>query len=177
MKSPKTDPQQYRAYAWEGSLYDWSTERLSDKALTTAVAKACRMYRVPVPAVHFARADTYKGRKLTSSYDPNDHSITLRPRHRNLNTALHEAAHAVTDYVLGPWSTEAHGKEWLGVFMVILERFKLSPRAALAASAEAKGLKFEPYGRVSPKAIRKTFRKLYRANSSERRTLRDLGII
>lgn len=160
MKSPKNDPQRERAYSWEGSLYDWSPAREADEALTGTIARACRMYRVPPPTVKFTGDIRHKGVRLSSHYDPNDHSITLRRRHRNLNTAIHEAAHAITDWILGPFSTKAHGKEWLGVFMVLLEKFKLSPRSALVASATADRLKFEPFERVNPRAIRKTFVKL-----------------
>ncbi len=168
------DVQQYRAYNWEAGFTRYMPNKLSTKALKAIVAKACRLYRIPPPTLQVVTKNKRDGKKLTSFYDPNDHHIVLRPRHTDLNTALHETAHAITDYVLGPWATAAHGKEWMGVFMTLLARFRVAPRVALEAHARKRGLKFVNAKSSAPRAFRIAHAAKARKARSHKRMIRDL---
>lgn len=157
-KSPRSDPQRERAYAWEGAFTDWAGAHATKAAMLRAMRKCCRLYRVPMPAVFFLSKNRRGGKKLPSYYDPDRHAIYIRPRHRELNTAVHEAAHAIVDWILGPWGTQPHGREWVGVFMVLLDHMKIVPRLALAAHAKSVRLKFCAPGIIGPRQIRRRFR-------------------
>ena len=157
----------FLAYAWEAAFTTWTLGGATPAQLREAVALACRLYRVPAPTVHLATRNTHAGKKLESYYDPNVHHIVLRPRHHEIGTALHEAAHAITDYLLGQ-TTDAHGAEWLGVFIYLLDRFKVAPRAGLEAHARKLGLKFEPANKTSPRFIRSSHSRAVASSKKER---------
>lgn len=157
-KSPHSDFQQCEVYAWEDSFTVWAGSRATPKELRRALVKAARLYRVPVPELLFYRHNGNARYKIASSlYEPEFHRIRLRPRHRRLNVVLHEAAHGITDWLLGPYSRAAHGKAWLGVYIELLARFKVMPRAALEFSAKQAGLKWSR--RCSPGRIRRNYPK------------------
>lgn len=116
------------------------------------------MYRVPVPELLFYRHNGNARHKIASTiYEPEFHRIRLRPRHRRLNVVLHEAAHGIVDWLLGPYSRAAHGKAWLGVYIELLARFKVMPLRVIEHSAKLAGLKWSR--RVSPKRIRRNYSK------------------
>lgn len=165
---PRSDPQQQRAYDWEGDFTDWVKGRISRTEMRETIAKCCGIYRVPVPYILFVTKNRRRGRKLTSFYEPDRHRIIIRPRHLQKNTAVHEAAHAVVDWLLGP-HLPAHGREWVGVFMVLLERMKIAPRCALVAHAHTKRLQFCPPALVGPAHIRRRYAARVRAARAERR--------
>lgn len=98
------------------------------------------------------------GKRLSSQYDPDSHTITLRPRHLNPAIVLHESAHSITDWILG-WEGPAHGPEWLGVYMVLLEDFGIAPRVALHASADKVGLSYRTREYVAPSVIRRRYKR------------------
>ena len=140
---------------------------MSEKAARETVQLASNKYRIPVPEILFASKNSRRGRQLPSQYDPTLHRITLRPRHLNGAIVLHETAHAITDWILGT-GLEPHGREWLGVYMVLLEDYQISPRVALHASADAAGLAYHPRALVGPATIRKRNRKRVREARAER---------
>jgi hypothetical protein len=155
-RSPQSDFQQYEVYAWEDSFTKWAGNRATEQELRKALVRAARLYRVPVPELRFYRRDGNAKYKIASSlYEPDLHRIYIRPRHRRLNVLLHEAAHAIVDWLLGPYSRAAHGKAWLGVYLELLAHFKVMPRAVLEYSAKLAGLKWSR--RVSPKRIRRNY--------------------
>jgi hypothetical protein len=156
MTSPRCDPQQDRAYAWEGDFTDWAPHRATKAEMRKIVRKLCRMYGVPVPEIVFLTKNFHKGKSGTSTYDPDLHRIKFRPRHMQPNTAAHEAAHTVTDWILGP-SLPAHGREWMGVMINCLVACKVAPRAALEAHARSRRLQFCRPGDVAPSRIRRRY--------------------
>ena len=162
------DPQQKRAYKWEDSLTSWSHGRLDERQMEQVVRKACAKYRIPPPTLRFAKRDRVLGRLQSSTYKHWLHEIRFRPRHMEVSTALHETAHAITDYILGP-HLEPHGEQWLGVFMVLLEDYKILPVAALHAQADALKLRYSPRSLVGPDVIRKRNRRRWREAQAERR--------
>lgn len=173
MRGSKKDPQQYRAYRWENELTSWAGAHATPAQLRRVVKKCCRMYRVPVPRVHCLTKNQRDGKRYTSEYDPNGHVIRIRPRHYDLCTAVHESAHAITDWLFGIWTeNKPHGPEWLGVYMVLLDRLKIIPRIALEAHARAMGLDFYAPQLIAPRQVRKRFRRRVKFANRERRMLR-----
>lgn len=172
--STKEDPQQQRAYDWEGDFTDWAPPRATKAEMLRVIRRCCRMYRVPAPAVFFLSKNRRNGKKLTSVYDPNKHAIYIRPRHMQKNTAIHEAAHAVIDWILGPYN-ESHGKEWVGVMMNLLSKFKIAPMRALKLHAKAMRVAFSPPGTTTPKQIRRCFAAKAKRAARERRLMRFYG--
>jgi hypothetical protein len=134
------------------------------------VAKSARLYKVPIPRVHFFKSNRSKRKKFAPSYyDPNTHTIYLRPRHMRPNVALHEVAHAIIDWIMGPHSRAGHGKAWLGVYVELLAKFEFFPREVLAFSLKKAGLKYST--RVHWSSIRKNHPKQVRDARRLRRML------
>lgn len=172
-KNSRNDFQQCKAYDWEDSLTLWANSTDTKKYLRKALVTACAMYRVPVPALLVLSSDYGKQGLLSSNYDPDNHVIRLRPRHRNLAVLLHETAHAIVDWIIGPFSKAAHGKLWLGVYIELLYRFRVLPRHVLIYSAKHAGLKWDKYS--APKIIRKRHAKMVRAGNRWRRIRKQYG--
>lgn len=166
------DPQQRKAYAWEGDFTFWAAKLAKDKDIRGVIHDACRLYRVPTPHVRIAKRNSASD---SSYYDPNLHEILILPKHRDVSTLLHEAAHAITDWIIGPFEREPHSKEWLGVFITLLDRFKVVPRTAAEAHAKAKGLRFISADKAAPKAIRAAHARKAKAARVIRREMRRLG--
>jgi hypothetical protein len=132
------DVQQQTVYKWEGEWEAWVTrEFLTVSRPRELVRRACKRYRVPPPVVKGHHRVTGG----TSFYEPNLHRIELRKRHWNVAIALHEAAHAITDWLIGP-DQPAHGPEWMAVYLDLLATYKVAPRVALEASARAHGIRW-----------------------------------
>lgn len=159
-RSPKNDPQEQTAYSWENSFTQHG-KKLTEKEMRTAIKRATRIYRVPMVQLRCVSKDSRSRKKLMSYYDPNTHLISIRPRHMTLDVALHEAAHAIADWILG-WDIEIHGPHWLGIYMTLLIKFKVLPQSALEATALERGLKWTPLWRVSPTRIRQVHSALFR---------------
>lgn len=152
-RSPKHDPQEQRAYAWENSFTKAAKPAYTPAEMRAAVERACRSYRVPAPQVHCVKRDKRNGKLLTSYSQADCRLIQIRPRHMTLDVALHEAAHFICDWILG-WDLEIHGPQWLGIYMNLLVRFRVMPVSALIVTAKEKGLQWTPLWRVSPRHIR-----------------------
>jgi hypothetical protein len=134
-----TDKQKKKVYGWEDGWIDWrSGKRLSEADVRYWVRWACKLYGITPPKVRF-HARQFGG---TSYYQPGDHFIEFRRRHMNVWSALHEAAHAITDTLLGD-NLEGHGPQFVGTFATLLaaalphsiERAKLQIKTAPAKRA------------------------------------------
>lgn len=161
------DRQQNLAYKWEEQFLHWPGSYLTPKGATEIAKAIARLYSIPLPELAFVTKDNRNGKSLPSSYFPDEHKIVFRPRHMSALIVLHEMAHAVTDYILGP-ELEAHGPQWLGVYMFLMDRFHIAPTIALTASAKAVGLKFESKGITGPRSIRKKHKRLARLAKQSR---------
>lgn len=152
------DTQQARVYAWETTFRSFNEHNTPRRRLRRLIRAAERRYRIPPSKITFTNRvhRSKKHAKIASEYDPETHSITLGHNDHNYAIALHEAAHAIVDTLLG-YDLEPHGPQWLGVYLELLEWAKVAPREALHASAKAYGLDWAPAGRIGPKAIRKTY--------------------
>lgn len=145
----------------EKSFFDWNRETLTLPLVRVFVHAACRDYGLKPPAVrqHNTQGATY-------SRFP-DH-ISFQPRHKNPAIALHEVAHYICDSIFGD-EPEDHGPEWLGIYLWLLEKFKVVPRIALHAEASALHLAWWPASAVSPNALRNRVRTPARAGSRSNR--------
>lgn len=164
-----TDPQRLKAYAWESLFKTFYTHTTNRRELRRLIRRAERKYHVPPTKISFVnrqhRAKRYA--KIQSAYNPITHSIVLGHKDQNHALALHEAAHAITDYLLGD-HLEPHGKHWLGIYFWLLEWTGVLPRSALQASARNLGLRWASVEKVAPRMIRKSYPRLVEAAEDAR---------
>lgn len=117
------------------------------------IAWACRKYGVPTPVVRWAPRNTFP------FYVPEDHAIYISRHTNNPLMALHEAAHAIVDWLVGD-SGEHHSAEFVGVYVWLLERYQLAPGRAITVELDRMGVKRVP---GSPRALKARYRKRIRA--------------
>lgn len=160
MRVPKRDPQQFKVYRWEKDLFDWAGERATVRELRKTMERCCHAYRVPVPTIAIVTKDKRDGVKLDSYYMPDYHSITLRPRHRDKCTAIHEAAHAIADHIFGTHNGEFHGQIWFGIYLNLLVRNRIMPLSVLINHARTFGLTCGSLPDLQPKTIRRYARSM-----------------
>ena len=172
MRRPKEDPQQYRVYAWENALTNWAGAHATSAQMRRAVERCCRIYRVPVPQLSFATKDRRDGKLLHSAYDPGKHTIVFRPRHMDVGSAIHEATHSIVDWIMGPWGSKAHGREFVGVYIWLLAKLKVLPRPAMVAWARSMRIQMCSPAMVAPRHIRARFKSKVKNAKRERRMLR-----
>lgn len=175
MRIPKLDSQQFRVYRWENDLTAWAGAHATKAEIVRAVETCCKFYHVPPPKVVFTKSRCTKrnGQRVTSQYEPDTHRIIIRPRHMDICTAAHEAAHAITDWLFGIWTgVKPHGREWMGIYLVLLEKLKIVPRKAAEAYAKDMGLEFCPASMIAPARVRRRYRARIRNACRERRMLK-----
>lgn len=153
------DSQQTAVYAWERRFRSWVTPTSSHTQVRRIIRHAEWLYRIPPVRIHFKASNKSRGKSMPSQYHAL-RAITLRPQHVNPAIALHETAHAITHHLFGwdPPDMEVHGPQWLGIYMVLLDKFGVAPRSALEASAREHGLKWVGPGWVGPRKIRRRYR-------------------
>lgn len=148
------DPQRKRVYAWEGGFCDWVRSTLTLAEARAVVRWACDKYGLPCPTVsqHMHAGD---------SYSQADGSVTKGPLisfkaadQKNPAVALHEAAHYIHDAIFGDKGVH-HSAEWLGIYLWLLEGYRVAPRTALLASARAARLRWVAIWTVSPKRLQR----------------------
>jgi hypothetical protein len=125
-----------RVYDWEAEWYHWNTEQFNTiHGPRKWVHWALDAYKVPHTVVRPRRGHDH------SFFRPHDWSISLLRKHRNLASALHEAAHAIHAYYYGPVD-EYHDAKWLGIFVWLLGCTTAWPKEAITASLKARGLTY-----------------------------------
>jgi hypothetical protein len=144
------DPQQKRVYKWESQFRSFCERTTTRDEVRWLIRKASKRYKIPAPGIYF-RSKEESGGRITSEYDPVTHRILIGWSDCNHAIALHEAAHAITDWLYGE-DLAGHGERWLGIYLDLLEWQKVAPRAALHASAKAMRLRWKPVRRTYHKA-------------------------
>ena len=138
------DPQRERVYKWEAEFHDWNIGSLTLAECRAAIRWACEQYGITSPRVEQHRDKEY-------SYSKGD-LISLRLDQKNAAVSLHEAAHYICDQIFG--STVApHSPQWMGIYLWLLEGYRVAPRVALHASAKARRIKWVQTWLVSPKRL------------------------
>jgi hypothetical protein len=148
------DPQVKRVYAWEGQHADWMRSTLSLRGTRAVVKWACDKYGLPCPIIrqHYHTDDSYSQADGAPGGRP---LISFRAAdQKNPAVALHEAAHYIHDAIFGDKGVH-HSTEWLGVYLWLLEGYRIAPRTALHASAKAAGLRWVPTWIMSPKRLQR----------------------
>lgn len=145
------DPQRHRVYSWEAAWSDWNRGTLSLAGAREVVRWACHKYGIPSP-----RVTQHKDRQFSYSKGAPENVISFRLDQRNPAVALHEAAHHISGVLFGERTTMAdHAPEWLGIYLWLLEGYRVAPRTALHASAKAAGLRWVPTWTMSPKRLQR----------------------
>ncbi len=154
------DPQKDAVYAWEGCWLDWNEGNQTLAECRRLIRKACRMYSVKPPTV------VGHTHNMWTTYYPDVARITFQRQQRNTAVALHEAAHHILFAVCkqeadeeSDGNFEDHGPEFLGVYLFLLNHFKVAPLIALTASAKAAGLHFVPVSESAPLPFRQRVEK------------------
>lgn len=148
------DPQRKRVYAWEGHWCDWVRNTLTLRKAQAVVRWACEKYglRCPVIRQHdgtadsFSQADGGPGGLPLISFRASDQ--------KNPAVALHEAAHYIHDAIFGDKGAH-HSPEWMGIYLWLLEGYRVAPRRALHASAKTARLRWVATWTVSPKRLQR----------------------
>lgn len=155
------DPQKAALYAWEGAWSDWNRDTTSLAEVRRLVRKACRMYGVPAPAIR-----GHVGSMWTTYYPTEDY-VTFQQGQRNAAIALHEAAHVILFKICkqeadeeSDGNFEDHGREFLGLYLYLLNDFGVAPLVALTASAKDAGLRFIPVQGCQPLPFRQRVAKV-----------------
>lgn len=130
------DPPTHPIYAWENEWVFWNLELLSRAGCRRIISQACRKYKVKPPIVKF-----HPNKCGFSWFMPKINTISMQRGGKNHATCLHEAAHAIAWHYYGQ-RIEDHGPTFLGIYMWLLEDWKVAPRSALFASARKHGLRW-----------------------------------
>lgn len=141
------DPQKQRVYSWEHSFSDWNRSGYSLKECRAAIRWACKLYGLKTPPVK-----SHRTKHFSFSVGGDEPYISLGADQRNVSVALHEAAHYICDRIFGDKLPD-HSPEWMGIFLWLLEGYRVAPRTALHASARAKKIKWVATWLVSPKRL------------------------
>lgn len=128
------DPHQKAVYEWEEDWADWNRQTLTLPEMRAHVRVACKLYGLKAPPVR-----QHPGRMMSYSLDDGS-LISFNHTHKNAAIALHEAAHYIADR-LHP-GAQPHGPTWLGIYMRLLERAEVAPRAALHHTARKHKLRW-----------------------------------
>lgn len=144
------DIQKPSLYAWEDLFSSFGKRSETRSEIKSLIGRACRLYGVEPPAVHFVSRVKSPTLTRTTWYDPSNQSISMGYRSCNDAIALHEASHAIVDDLYE--SVEDHGPEFLGVYFDLLAWARVIPKSAIHASARELGLRWKPATRASKKA-------------------------
>lgn len=160
----RLDPQTKAVYAWEEEWRPWNWKDFDTLYYPRRIIqKACSYYRVPTPIVQWGPPHTYP------EYDPNGHIIRVRATTNNASQALHEAAHAIHDWLLGTDGLP-HSPEFMGIYLWSIVKYRLAPLRAVLASLEGTGIQYIHPNRMSPKAVRARYRTRIHRTADERDT-------
>lgn len=137
-RSPKCDPQREEVYGWEkkfGTL--WYMHGMTYKDARMLLGLMCKRYGVPPPRFKSVEDAPY------TAAAHGDVLIEVN-RSKAKPTALlvaHEAAHVIC-HASGIFKPD-HGPEWLGIYIDLLDHYRILPRCMTEPSARKAGLKFK----------------------------------
>jgi hypothetical protein len=139
--SPKKDPQRSEVYAWERKLWSiWKNHGMRMEDARSLVAKMCRYYRIPAPALKMTEDATWMGAAWGDSLI----EVNKRVAKPTGLMLAHEVAHVI-QHAYGLKEAN-HGPLWLGIYMELLDKFMILPRCMTEPSARRARLKFKRSG-------------------------------
>lgn len=126
------------------------------KDLQVVLNHACRYYRIKPPKLRSYndpsdRCFGYSESDIVDGVRTNPHIFLNTGFHgKNMFTLLHELAHYITDYT---WvGHSGHGPKFVGVFMHLLDKYRIVPSDAFRTVAKRRHIKIA--GKFKPGAIR-----------------------
>lgn len=155
----KSDPQRSKFFGLEREFIGSSIyHKVARKDLQVLANHACSYYGVPTVVVVVYDNPKLKefGESVVFSTDDwrtkFGRQIRLNRGYHgaNLSTLLHELAHYISD-VAYP-GCESHGREFVGIYMHLLDKYRILPSVAFRALA--KKWRVRIVGRFKPDAIR-----------------------
>lgn len=157
-KAVKSDPQRSRFYKMEREFVGSSIyHKVSRDDLESIMRHACAYYKIRAPklVVYNDKDDRRFGESVSYSIDGGpDFGHTLRLNRgfhgANVVTLMHELAHYIVDATYE--NHHGHGKKFCGVYMHLLDKYRVLP--AVAFRALAKKWRIEIAGKFKPAAIR-----------------------
>lgn len=137
-RSPKSDPQREEVYRWERKTDSlWRLHGMPFGLARKLLATMCKRYGVPAPAFKSVEGGPFMGVAWGDSLVEVNRKA-CRP------TGLliaHEAAHIICHS--NGVDEAPHGPTWLGVYIDLLDHFKILPRCMTEPSARKARLKFK----------------------------------
>lgn len=95
---------------------------------------------------------TFVAKKMRGIYKP-DFTIKLTDKGKMRPIVLHEVAHALTRFYYG-YSVPSHGKEFMGFFMILLNKWSRIPMSELKRTATLEQIEFvDPKYMMKPKSV------------------------
>lgn len=147
MRSPKSDPQQYRVYRLENeAIGARQYMQMTRTAVLALVASVCRNYRVPKPTISWNKP---LGKWAAEWMGPTTKGcwIFLNPKKgsaKDILTITHELAHHI-HYCLSKGADEhqePHGPEFMACHMSILDTCRIVPVIGMRAICTAWKVRF-----------------------------------
>ena len=154
----KTDPQAKLVYKMEREFVGVSVYHKVDRQhLLLVMNHVCKYYKVAVPKliIYNKPKERIFGSSSSVVFDDGTGAYDIRLNRgfhgANLCTLLHELAHHICDSYYE--NHEDHGKEFCGIYMHLLEKYRVMPSCAFRAMAKRWGIriakKFKPEALVS----------------------------
>jgi len=150
MPAPKSDPQRDELYWLEAEINGWWTySSATTKELETLLNSICLYYSVELPRFKVVRNRRWAD---SAEYDPNTETVTLNRSREGANAMVlcHECAHYITSCFYS--HVEPHGKEFVAIYMHILDHFCFLPHRCFRMMAKSHRLKLAR--RYRPKAFK-----------------------
>lgn len=150
LKSPPEDPQRNEVYRWEntrfGCLFFWHSMPLAKaQKLADRMAKEYGVKTVPLRYVTRSR------NSWTAAQFPDRIEINKTRARWTAPLVAHEMAHHIHDE-LG-YGGPDHGPLWLGLYIRLMDHYKIMPGEGMAYSARKAGLKLRNPNKCSPEDL------------------------
>jgi hypothetical protein len=136
-RSPAFDPQRELLYKMEREFIGQALHHtVPTKELRATLKHACSYYGVPLPKFKVVNADerTFGWTSYTT--------IVLNRGYHGANTVtlLHELAHWIVDHKVHD-RVEAHRPQFVGVYMHLLDKYRVLPSAGFRSLAKKWGIR------------------------------------
>lgn len=156
MTPSNPDPQKDTLYDWEDMWWGWNISVLTLKECRHIINSACYLYRLKPPKViqHKKRSLSYSQGDVISLQAKGPRVIGGNKGGLNFATAVHEAAHYITDKRYG-LNLQEHGPEFMAVYLKLLVKAKIAPATAIYESAKAVGLTWHDSPKLQPSPKRR----------------------
>jgi hypothetical protein len=146
-RSPKKDPQREEVYRWERNFRtQFLCHEMPLKAARQLIRDVCKEYKIKPPKLLRSRL----GPKAYTGAAWEAEVIEVNSSQAEFTAILlaHEVAHVICS--AEGYEEPDHGPVWLGLYLYLLDRYRIVPLCATVPSAKAAGLKFRDPTMCSP---------------------------